>query len=847
MAPSIEGLAAYLRRPVSELKGLIESEFDEVRAAMEGLMYNFTEQVEHYFPTDGNFEKIIQAGANDVPATRVMPIEEIIIRAEELVENVLQSWIFLVICVVAHEETIRKRWLKKTRAQRRDVLLKAWPNMSSTHRQDFEALLLTKHHNILELSEIPDALTWPYINQEDLLRPKALLIFLNACGRYHPYTFAHSDLELAPMFKLRKELLDLRKEKTYTMNFIERKETGDYGEVINWETESEAMKDINQGLSVNPDHGLQILHIQSGILAFLGRCCVEILPDMRSQGDIPMPKPEPPLLSENADSHRTLDIITREAPYKIPAKLDYVRLCALVIGRKTQAEDHVWALREDPSYFSDWAQNYRQHRAELILDVNGKPHPSSTDHTLFSRALKLMLDDAHICVFLWDKIARRITELHAMSQKYANIIGVGKELPKDYFELMVETRFLLEAMSLDLIDLVKAGFPTSPPLREFFVRNDDKFYQKSDLGVVENSKALNRLFSLLGCFSNKDMRDFLTLHVLMDELERFIQDDPEGKSYISSWVIFHVSQLSVISECLHQFHLYQPWAKHVESAIEKRKMTLLDGYSKMLRPFTPIILLKFYHTRLATLGNPHDGKFDYPIHKRRNKTNVNIMRAAEDALDTFWKAADAHWKARIRRTPHMLIKDILGDRTLQRTPPWVEPTRSRTSPQVDYIYLPFSSAYHDIDKSITGNFNKLSLVSKTKEKTRGVPINNNNFTLGLVQATAGDIVDPPSTTFTVDKRAHKVFNTLFHSPNSPNQPGAIPWPDFLHVMVSVGFNAEKLQGSSWHFTPSNLDVERSIQFHEPHPGNKLPFTWARRYGRRLARAYGWNSNMFTLA
>jgi len=154
--------------------------------------------------------------------------------------------------------------------------------MSSTHRPDFEALLLTKHHNILELSEISDALTWPYINQEDLLRPKALLIFLNARGRHHPHNFAHSDLELAPMFKLRKEFLDLRKEKTYTMNFIEREETGDYGKVINWETESEAMKDINQGLSVNPDHGLQILYIQSGILAFLGRCCVEILLDMRS-------------------------------------------------------------------------------------------------------------------------------------------------------------------------------------------------------------------------------------------------------------------------------------------------------------------------------------------------------------------------------------------------------------------------------------------------------------------------------------------------------------------------------------------------------------------------------------
>jgi hypothetical protein len=167
----------------------------------------------------------------------------------------------------------------------------------------------------------------------------------------------------------------------------------------------------------------------------------------------------------------------------------------------------------------------------------------------------------------------------------------------------------------------------------------------------------------------------------------------------------HLGGLSVISECLHQFQLYQPWAKQVERAIKKRQMSLLEDYTEMLRPFAPILNLKFYQPRLVTLENPRDGKFKYPIHKRRSKTNINIMRAAEDALDAFWKAADAHWKTRTGKTPHMLIKDILGNRTLQRTPLWVEPTRSGDSQQVQYIYLPFSGACHDIDKAITGNFN----------------------------------------------------------------------------------------------------------------------------------------------
>jgi hypothetical protein len=66
-------------------------------------------------------------------------------------------------------------------------------------------------------------------------------------------------------------------------------------------------------------------------------------------------------------------------------------------------------------------------------------------------------------------------------------------------------------------------------------------------------------------------------------------------------------------------------------------------------------------------------------------------------------------------------------------------------------------------------------------------------------------------------------------------------------MDSAGFSAEKLQGSAWKFTPRRLDVEGSINFHEPHPSNKIAFYVARRFGRRLERAYGWKGEQFRLA
>ena len=103
------------------------------------------------------------------------------------------------------------------------------------------------------------------------------------------------------------------------------------------------------------------------------------------------------------------------------------------------------------------------------------------------------------------------------------------------------------------------------------------------------------------------------------------------------------------------------------------------------------------------------------------------------------------------------------------------------------------------------------------------------------------------TTFEVDNRALKVFRTLFYTPSMSATPSDVPWTDFLHAMVSTGFATEKLYDSVWQFSPRKLDVERSIQFHEPHPTAKLPYRTARRYGRRLNRAYGGFGSMFVPA
>jgi hypothetical protein len=48
----------------------------------------------------------------------------------------------------------------------------------------------------------------------------------------------------------------------------------------------------------------------------------------------------------------SLEVISIEAPFGRPARLDLKWLMAIASAERNEKEDHLWALREDPSYFA---------------------------------------------------------------------------------------------------------------------------------------------------------------------------------------------------------------------------------------------------------------------------------------------------------------------------------------------------------------------------------------------------------------------------------------------------------------------------------------------------------------
>lgn len=343
---------------------------------------------------------------------------------------------------------------------------------------------------------------------------------------------------------------------------------------------------------------------------------------------------------------------------------------------------------------------------------------------------------------------------------------------------------------------------------------------------------------------------FIGLTNVVDELERLVQSDPKAKGMISSYVADLVSDLAVFSEAIRQLKIYQPWAQTFEKLlvdkegdIEKRFAQRTNGWGLVMAALDGPNQMK-----IVRLGEPGGRKFYYPVDKRRTKENVEAMRSAEQNLDAFWLSVDQNMRIRMgNKLEGTALWHLLSQsRILQRTSEWVKPDeQAKEEQKVDVVAItkPLSELYLDLELRTERTIDRGSRTAKlptAKAKTRGVP---------ALSATATETFssgDQPDThpTFQLDARALKVFRTLFYTPSLTATPGEVSWTDFLHAMVSAGFKPEKLYGSVWQFRPTKLDVERSIQFHEPHPSGKLPYKTARRFGRRLNRAYGWGGEMF---
>ncbi|KAF2164008.1 hypothetical protein M409DRAFT_68229 [Zasmidium cellare ATCC 36951] len=730
-----------------------------------------------------------------------------------------------------HEATIQKRWKKKTKEQKRKVITAAWKDddLPKMHRPDFEAFRRQVDSQGKAGKIQRESFMWPFLNQEDLLKPRSLLLLLNSRGRNSPAEFAAADIEAIHLgivsFAIKPAFLN-----EHVMLFTGRNTAETYGQLISWDDHPDAFDWLMTRKHMQPGEGLLILESQDKTMEFLVKCAKTILHDVDEEALLhSAPQPEPPASELETGETISWTLLAAEAPYRLPSRLSFARLESLLKAKRDAVEDHLWSLREDPAYFSGVLKDAWDHTQDHIKDRYGQPHPLfrfGREDLLWGRVITI------IHLEHWTEFHKQMSRLKVLQEKYEAQIKTDRDLPEEYLNAILGFRSLLNRFKQGPLGQLKCSLTASPACRHHFVREaHDDPRRMENVSSLKNQHLLDPLeFEFFWLFQvlweDSDKLYQLRFTNVLDELQRKIDSEQQVKDLISPFVAAGISDLAIIAECMRQLESYQPWANMFEDQAGSESV-------------------------LARYGSPADNRFHYPIFKKRTRESVEAVRQAEQNLDAFWLKVDELLHRNARDLKGTVIGDLLRQpRGLQRTPEWVEPNTSGADKdkKVEMLIKPLSEVYFDLEHRTeqTTDKSSVSRSSKTKTKTRGQPA-----PVSVPDATLVEVATPPDAqpVFRVDTRALKVFHALFYTPSATSTPGEVKWDDFLWAMTSTKFKPEKLYGSVWQFTPAGLDVETPIQFHEPHGSmsGKIPFYVARRHGRRLNRNYGWHGGMFALA
>ena len=195
----------------------------------------------------------------------------------------------------------------------------------------------------------------------------------------------------------------------------------------------------------------------------------------------------------------------------------------------------------------------------------------------------------------------------------------------------------------------------------------------------------------------------------------------EANRIVGSWIIGHFSDLALVTESKFQIEGLRPWAARWRTTTFKTAAPVEFFNQLMLKLVITLEkdIIDMCKVHKDLIGDPSDGRLNYPISKAYTKSNVEQLRSAESRLDTFWIVMEVG----VAMRSGLSISRVVSARceelhTLYRTEEWkpmpLPPAKTTVLTDVS-TNVP---RFHDNGGSAT---NKLEFVkAKSKIKTRGI-------------------------------------------------------------------------------------------------------------------------------
>jgi hypothetical protein len=561
----------------------------------------------------------------DLPVPKDVDLVQTRALAKSFSYNIFSDWTQLNAIIKRFEPLIRKRWLKKSAKQRREVLLAARPSMPLVHRPDFVGFRQTSNRHLSrEFTCSGDLHLTPYINLEDLQQGHNLLLFVHSRGRNKPALFASTDAEKAHLGRgwvtLPDEdniamVLDASLPQTPKM----------YGSIV-WL--SRLPSHIGATHSFDTQYGLLTLEIQQSIYSFLLKSVQKILHDV-SPADFRLaphaPTPAPLMNLTGVWDSATKSAL--EADYRLPQETSLSSLKLLIDGRRLAANDHICSLREDPGYFLEQLREWREH---CFIGNGSKPQEwRDVAAQVFCNAL-----DAH---HSWTWIAELVERMRPIDVQIRASIRRGTRLARADELKWVELAESVALMIRKPMQNLEAMFPKSSGLRNAVEpphqhkECSSKCMPGSEFGWALKKGTSNaehraiRLFRILAGLDPCSL-DLHGLRPLVQEAQHMLEHDTEVSQLIDKWLLTDFVDLAVLADLQYRIKMFQPYCKSWEAAGVANGFEvdryMLSHYQQGIR-LEDVVKISSLGTH--SLGNPTDGRFHYPSDKRRTAETVREL------------------------------------------------------------------------------------------------------------------------------------------------------------------------------------------------------------------------------
>lgn len=246
----------------------------------------------------------------------------------------------------------------------------------------------------------------------------------------------------------------------------------------------------------------------------------------------------------------------------------------------------------------------------------------------------------------------------------------------------------------------------APPMRRYFVRRpvpgaSSEYYAEVRMkpGLKETDPE-RRIFEILSTLWELTKGfDAVSLPIAVDELDRLIRAEPRAQTLVSSTFASLITDLSILTQCLGQLSLYQPWASCFDhDSVQRCNILGMEFVARRRSLMKVRESLEKGIARTVAFGTPFRGRFTYPAKKRQTEETVTAMRLEERNLDAFWAAVDRVLYSSANAMRNTRAGKLLAQpRVLQRTPPWVEPEVPSQGPaplmRADMLVKPSSERF----------------------------------------------------------------------------------------------------------------------------------------------------------